>query len=83
MKKQGKRILLVGEPMALLTAHTPGTLANVEGFSMSVAGAEYNVAIGLARLGHEPVYTTRLGRDPFGEKIFACLKENQIAPINR
>ncbi len=79
MKKQGKRILLVGEPMALLTAHTSGTLANVEGFSMSVAGAEYNVAIGLARLGHEPVYTTRLGRDPFGEKIFACLKENQIA----
>ncbi len=38
MKKQGKRILLVGEPMALLTAHTSGTLANVEGFSMSVAG---------------------------------------------
>ncbi len=79
VKQQSKRILLVGEPMALLTANRPGELASVEDFSISVAGAEYNVAIGLARLGHEPVYTTRLGRDPFGKRIFAGLVENRIA----
>ena len=76
--KKGNRILLVGEPMALLTAETAGALSQTAGFSLSVAGAEYNVAVGLARLGHQPVYCTRLGRDPFGEKIAANMRENQI-----
>jgi len=60
------KVLLIGEPMALLVADTVGPLEEVEHFTRSLAGAEVNVCIGLTRLGHEATYVTRLGRDPFG-----------------
>lgn len=73
------KIILVGEPMALFMANEPGPLSQVDTFTASIAGAEYNVAVGLARLGHRPAYCTRLGADPFGEKILAGLAGNSIA----
>ena len=63
------KIVLMGEPMGLFMANEPGELNEVKTFTSSIAGAEYNVAVGLSRLGHSPVYCTRLGFDPFGEKI--------------
>ncbi len=73
------KIILVGEPMALFMANEPGPLSEVKTFTSSLAGAEYNVAVGLARLGHQPAYCTRLGADPFGEKILAGLAANGIS----
>ena len=42
-------IVLVGEPMGLFIAEELGELEDVEHFSAAVAGAEYNVAVGLSR----------------------------------
>lgn len=73
------KIVLVGEPMGLFMANEPGELSEVKTFTSAIAGAEYNVAVGLARLGHQPAYCTRLGDDPFGEKILAGLRGNGIS----
>ena len=63
------KIILMGEPMGLFMANETGSLSEVNTFTASIAGAEYNVAVGLARLGHTPAYCTRLGFDPLGERI--------------
>lgn len=39
-----------------------------------IAGAESNVAIGLARLGHSVAWIGKVGDDPFGEEIMYRLK---------
>ncbi len=72
------KIVLVGEPMGLFMAEEPGELSEVRRFTASIAGAEYNVAVGLARLGHQPAYCTRLGFDPMGERILQGLRKNGI-----
>lgn len=73
------KIILVGEPMGLFMAEEPGELSEARHFTASIAGAEYNVAVGLSRLGHQPAYCTRLGFDPFGERILRGLRENGIS----
>ena len=72
------KILLFGEPMALLIADTVGPLEAVEHFTRSMSGAEVNVAIGLTRLNHEVEYFTRLGDDPFGRYIKKNLENQHI-----
>ena len=71
-------LILVGEPMGLLIAQTEGSLDNVKGYDLAVAGAEFNVAVGAARLEHKVTYMTKLGDDPFGRLIVNVLKENNI-----
>lgn len=73
------KVLLIGEPMALLIADQVGPLEEVERFTRKLAGAEVNVAIGLTRLGHEATYVTRLGQDPFGTYIKATLETEGIS----
>ncbi len=73
------KIVLLGEPMGLFMANEPGAISEVKTFTASIAGAEYNVAVGLSRLGHTPAYCTRLGEDPMGEKILRGMKENGIS----
>ena len=73
------KIILMGEPMGLFMANETGSLSEVNGFTASIAGAEYNVAVGLARLGHTPAYCTRLGFDPLGERILRGMRQNGIA----
>lgn len=72
------KVLLIGEPMGLFMAQEPGPLSKARRFVSSVAGAEYNVAVGLSRLGHTPVYCTRLGNDPVGQQIIDSMAENHI-----
>lgn len=73
------KIILMGEPMGLFMANETGALSEVNSFSVSIAGAEYNVAVGLARLGHTPAYCTRVGFDPLAERILRGMRENRIA----
>jgi 2-dehydro-3-deoxygluconokinase len=73
-----KGIMLMGEPMGLFIAQSPGPLDKVTGYSMAVAGAEFNVAVGLARLEHPVTYVTKLGNDPFGKLIVNVLSQNKI-----
>lgn len=73
-----KKVLLIGEPMALLTADRSGPLEEIEHFTRTMSGTEVNVAIGLSRLGFNVEYMTRLGDDPFGHYIFNKLENSNI-----
>lgn len=59
-------VLTVGEPMALFAAKQPGALSTVADYHRVTAGAELNVATGLARLGMRVGYISRVGNDSFG-----------------
>lgn len=59
-------VVTLGEAMALLVASEPGPLDAVTGYSKRTAGAETNVAIGLARLGFRVGWVSRLGNDSWG-----------------
>lgn len=72
------KVLTIGEAMGLLIADRPGDLAEVERFSRHVCGAELNYAVGMARLGHDVSYISKVGGDPFGRSIRAFLKDNGI-----
>lgn len=74
-----KKILLVGEPMGLFIAQEEAPLEDAGLFSSAVAGAEFNVAVGLSRLGHPVSYMTKLGRDPFGRRIIKAMEQNGIS----
>ncbi len=64
--------------MGLFIAQSEGPLDEVSGYTMAVAGAEFNVAVGLARLEQPVTYLTRLGNDPFGKRIVKVLGDNKI-----
>lgn len=72
------KIMLAGEPMGLFIAEEEALLEDVRHFSTSVAGAEFNVAIGLARLNHPVGYLTKLGDDPFGRQVAKEMERNAI-----
>ena len=70
--------ITVGEPMALFMALQPGDLHAVPDFRRVAAGAELNVATGLARLGLRTGYITRLGNDSFGNFLRGVLAHEGI-----
>lgn len=59
----------LGETMALLVPDPPATPELAETFRRHVGGAESNVAVHLARAGHDAVWSSALGDDAFGEFI--------------
>ncbi|MBB3230830.1 sugar kinase [Halomonas stenophila] len=67
-------ILAFGEAMTLFVAEAPGDLAEVERFQRRIAGADTNVAIGLARLGFRVGWLSRVGDDAFGRYIRHALE---------
>ncbi|GGE44367.1 2-dehydro-3-deoxygluconokinase [Pullulanibacillus camelliae] len=67
-------VITLGETMVLLTPETIGPMRYASTFTAKVAGAETNVAIGLARLGHQVGWLSRLGKDEFGKKILAFIR---------
>lgn len=67
-------ILAFGEAMAMFVAESPGPLAEIERFQRRIAGADTNVAIGLARLGFRVGWLSRVGADGFGAFIRRTLE---------
>ncbi|MEV6864116.1 sugar kinase [Streptosporangium subroseum] len=65
-----------GETMASLRADDPIRLGGT--MRLSVAGAESNVAIGLARLGHRVSWTGRVGDDETGELVLRTLRAEAV-----
>ncbi|MCQ4093620.1 sugar kinase [Erwinia persicina] len=63
-------VVTIGEAMAMFVAAECGDLASAGRFSKRIAGAELNVAIGLARLGLNVGWVSRIGDDSFGR--FTC-----------
>ncbi|MNP01388.1 2-dehydro-3-deoxygluconokinase [compost metagenome] len=64
--------------MAMFVATETGELRSVEHFIKRVAGAELNVATGLARLGLNVGWVSRVGDDSFGQFILDSLKKEGI-----
>ncbi len=68
-------MVTLGEAMAMFVAAQTGDLAEVETFTKRIAGAELNVAIGLARLGMNVGWVSRVGNDSFGRFALQQLKK--------
>ncbi len=62
-------VITFGESMVLFSPGEKGPLRHIHQFSKSIAGAESNVAIALARLGNHVGWFSKLGQDEFGSYI--------------
>ncbi|MER6134038.1 sugar kinase [Streptomyces sp. NPDC001815] len=69
-------VVTFGETMAALRAH--GALRLGGDLGLSVAGAESNVAIGLARLGHRVRWAGRVGADELGALVLRTLRAEGV-----
>ncbi|BBJ27287.1 sugar kinase [Athalassotoga saccharophila] len=72
-------VVTFGEPMVLL-AGDRDKIYDSNHFTKYIAGSELNVSVGLARLGHDVIYATKLGEDPFGRYIYDFIKKEGINP---
>jgi sugar/nucleoside kinase (ribokinase family) len=75
---QSLDVLSLGETMALLVAQESGPLAQVQHFSKRLAGADSNVAIGLARLGFKVGWISRVGQDSFGSYVRQAIEAEGV-----
>ncbi|MGS7249661.1 sugar kinase [Pseudomonas anuradhapurensis] len=66
-------VLCFGETMAMFVAEQAGDLASVGQFGKRIAGADSNVAIGLARLGFKVRWLSRVGDDSLGRFVLDSL----------
>lgn len=66
-------VLAFGESMAMFVAERAGDLTDISHYRRRLAGADSNVAIGLARLGLSVRWISRLGNDSFGHFIRQAL----------
>lgn len=71
-------VVTFGEAMVLLVAGQPGSLDTVDVFHKRTAGAETNVAIGLARLGLRVGWASRLGGDSMGRFLRSSIQGEGI-----
>ncbi|UGB03606.1 sugar kinase [Leclercia sp. G3L] len=71
-------VITIGEAMAMFVATKTGELSAVDHFIKRVAGAELNVATGLARLGLKVGWVSRVGNDSFGQFVLDTLKKEGI-----
>ena len=71
-------VVTFGEMMQMFVADRPGPLEEVRTFHKRTAGAETNVAIGLARLGLRVGWASRLGSDSMGRYLMAEMKREGV-----
>jgi sugar/nucleoside kinase (ribokinase family) len=71
-------VLTVGEALACFTP-VDARLGGSGQFRASLGGAEFNTAVGLARLGSTVSWCSRLGGDPFGDAILARAETEGIS----
>ena len=71
-------VITFGEALMLLVADRPGPLEDAQAFHKRTAGAETNVAIGLARLGLKVGWASRLGTDSMGRYLLAAMAAEGI-----
>jgi len=67
-------VVAIGETMVLFTPMGEGPLRYIHHFERRIGGAESNVCIGLARLGHSAGWISRLGNDEFGRYVLSAVR---------
>jgi 2-dehydro-3-deoxygluconokinase len=75
---QPPEVITFGEAMVLLLGEPGLPLAQALDFRRQVAGAEVNVAVGLARLGHRAGWFGRVGADAFGAAVLGELRRDGV-----
>ncbi|WP_322996772.1 sugar kinase [Castellaniella sp.] len=71
-------VVTFGEAMMLLVAGQAGPLEAADSFYKRTAGAETNVAIGLARLGLKVGWASRLGQDSMGRFLLDSIQREGV-----
>ena len=71
-------VITLGETMAVLASPVGVSLRMAPALGLSIAGAESNVAIGLARLGRPTAWYGRVGDDELGRLILARLRSENV-----
>ncbi|KLU63027.1 2-dehydro-3-deoxygluconokinase [Peptococcaceae bacterium CEB3] len=67
-------VITLGETMVAFVPLLKGPLRHAALFTRTVAGAESNVAVGVARLGGSSGWISRLGNDEFGRHILSFIR---------
>jgi len=71
-------VVTLGECMALVYPAEAVSLEVCIDLRMDIAGAESNLCIGLARLGHSALFISRVGADPLGGRIRQTLQKEGV-----
>lgn len=72
-------VVTFGETMALFTTQNQfGKIKDSTFLQKQIGGAESNVAVALARLGHDVSWVSRVGKDPLGDEIIYRLKAEGV-----
>ena len=71
-------LVTLGETMALLRSSSVGSLQHARSMDVGIGGAESNVAIGVARLGHRCAWMGRLGSDSLGDLVERELRAEDL-----
>ena len=71
-------VLAFGETMLVLRTVRPGRLAVRDRLEVGAAGAESNVAIGLARLGHDVQLVGVVGDDDAGAAVLSAVRAEGV-----
>jgi 2-dehydro-3-deoxygluconokinase len=71
-------LVALGETMIALAPPPGGTIRSADHFLVDHAGAESNTCVGLARLGLQVAWISRLGADAAGDRIHAALTTEGI-----
>lgn len=70
------KFITIGEPMAVMASQDVDvSLEEAVHFKKYLAGAEFNVAIGINRLGHSVSYISKVGADTLGRFIIDSAQE--------
>ncbi|WP_265110740.1 carbohydrate kinase family protein [Halosolutus halophilus] len=73
-----QQLLVAGDTLVDFLPNRPGRIADVESFSPKFGGSAANVAVALERIGHPPLFWTRIARDRFGDYLADALHESAI-----
>lgn len=73
-----KRILTLGEPLLRLTTAVGTRLENAQELAVHYGGAEANVTVNLAQLGHQVAYASKVPDNPLGKTLIKQLHNFQV-----
>jgi 2-dehydro-3-deoxygluconokinase len=72
-------VITLGESMILLyPRNVDASLSETEELVVEVAGADSNFAIAMARLGFQAGWISRVGADPFGERVVKTISREGV-----
>lgn len=72
------QVTTLGEALVVMDPLSEGPLRHVARFEKHFGGAEFNVAVGLSRLGHRAGWAGVLGDDEFGREILAFARGEEV-----